>query len=262
MVAAAASWLDARWAGGKWIVRMEDLDTPRNRPGAVDAILRTLDFYGLASDEPVLYQSARTEIYHAALGRLIRSGAAFPCGCTRAEAGERYPGTCRNGLPAGRTARAWRVRTEPAVFCFDDRLQGQCCYPMDDFVVLRADGLFAYQLAVVVDDAEQGITDVVRGADLLDSTPRQMWLQRLLGVPSPSYLHVPVALNAEGQKLSKQTLSPAVRTAPAVLRSVLSFLGVHVEASTVDGCWAEAIALWSPQTIVKALSLPAPIEFC
>jgi glutamyl-Q tRNA(Asp) synthetase len=243
LVAAVASWLDARAAGGTWLVRIEDLDAARNVPGAADAILRTLDAFGLHWDERVLVQSERLEWYRAALDRLLAAGHAFGCACTRSEIaaiavpgidGPVYPGTCRNGVPAGRAVRAWRVRVDDQPIGFDDRIQGpvsqQLQRDVGDFVVLRADNVFAYQLAVVVDDAAQAITDVVRGADLLDSTPRQLWLQRLLGLPQPRHAHLPLALNAQRQKLSKQTFAPAVDlpaedAAVRWLRRALVFLG-------------------------------------
>ena len=217
LVAALASRLEAKAAGGRWLLRMEDLDRPRVQRGAADAILRALDRLGLAWDGPVLYQSARRERYRAVLEDLARRGLAYPCGCTRKELedsalaldGARvYPGTCRRGLPPGKAARALRARTHRAPIAFEDRFQGRCEQDVErevgDFVLRRADGLVAYQLAVVVDDWDQGVTDVVRGADLLDSTARQIHLQRLLGAPTPRYAHVPVALNAAGEKLSKQ----------------------------------------------------------
>ncbi len=193
LVAALASYLDARAHGGEWLVRMEDVDRPREMPGAADAILADLEFFGFQWDGPVMYQSQRTDAYREALEQLKAADAVYPCGCSRKEIeGDQYPGTCSHGLPPGKVARAWRVRGE------------------GDFVVLRADGCCAYQLAVVVDDAAQCITDVVRGADLLDSTPRQNHLQRLLGYPLPRYRHVPVVLAADGQKLSKQTGAAAL----------------------------------------------------
>jgi glutamyl-Q tRNA(Asp) synthetase len=259
MVAAVASYLDAKAAGGEWLVRMEDLDPPREQPGAADLILRTLEAFGLEWDGPVLYQSQRGEAYAAALDRLVWDGLVFACACTRKDVAEGpYPGTCRNGVPSGRAARAWRVRVDGASIAFADRVQGRIHQDLPrevgDFVLRRADGLFAYQLAVVVDDAAQGITDVVRGADLLDSTPRQIYLQRLLGLPQPRYLHVPVATNAAGEKLSKQTGAPPVDPANAgpALCEVLRFLGFD-PPEAVDPreilAWAEAH--WGISSIVK-----------
>jgi glutamyl-Q tRNA(Asp) synthetase len=261
IVAAAASYLDARSRGGHWLVRMEDLDKPRERPGAADGILRTLEAFSFEWDGPVVYQSRRTAAYREALNRLP----AFACGCSRRELREsqRYPGTCRYGLPPGKIARAWRVAAGDREICFEDRVQGCFCQniaaEIGDFVVLRADGTFSYQLAVVVDDAEQGITDVVRGADLLDSTPRQIWLQRLLGYETPRYLHVPVAVNAQGQKLSKQTLAPAVDAgqAEAILRRALAFLGQDPCGGTPAEIRTEAILRWNPSAIPRVLTAVA-----
>ena len=235
LVAALASWLDARSAGGRWLVRMEDLDLPRVMPGADARILRQLESFGLEWDGTVEHQSRRSALYHDALGALGRH--VYPCACSRRELedsalaidGSRiYPGTCRLGLAPGKTARAVRVRTSREPVVFADRVQGRIAQSVEqevgDFVVLRADGLFAYQLAVVVDDEAQGVTDVVRGADLLDSTARQIHLQRLLGYAAPRYLHFPVAVNSAGEKLSKQT--GAVEAAPSDIPAALRFLGM------------------------------------
>ncbi|MEX2199486.1 MAG: tRNA glutamyl-Q(34) synthetase GluQRS [Burkholderiales bacterium] len=218
LVAALASYLAARSAGGKWLLRMEDVDQPREQPGAADDILRALDKLGLAWDGPVIYQSTRLERYRAVIDDLARRGFAYPCACTRRELedsalaidGSRiYPGTCRRGLAPGKAARSVRARTHGAPIGFADAVQGWLEQRVEtevgDFVLLRADGITAYQLAVVVDDLDQGITDVVRGADLLDSTARQIHLQRLLGARTPRYAHVPVMVNVAGEKLSKQT---------------------------------------------------------
>lgn len=218
LVAALASYLDARAARGRWVLRMDDLDLARNEPGAADAILRALERLGLEWDGPVLYQSARLARYREVLDDLARRGFTYPCGCTRKELedsalaidGARiYPGTCRRGLPLGKRARAVRLRTHDAPIAFHDAIQGWIEQRVErevgDFVLLRADGVFAYQLAVAVDDVDQGISHVVRGADLLDSTARQIHLQRLLGARTPRYAHVPVAMSAAGEKLSKQT---------------------------------------------------------
>ncbi|HHJ14879.1 MAG TPA: tRNA glutamyl-Q(34) synthetase GluQRS [Gammaproteobacteria bacterium] len=235
LVAALASWLDARAAGGRWLVRMEDLDPPREMPGAADDILYTLEAFALHPDEAVVFQSSRHEAYQAALEQLLAAGLAYPCACTRREvraAGGIYPGTCRAGLPPGRQPRSVRARLEDKVCIrFDDRLQGHIEEDLPrssgDFILRRADGLYAYQLAVVVDDAWQGITDVVRGADLLDSTARQIWLQNKLDLPTPRYLHLPVVLGPDGAKLSKQTFAAALdREQPGPqLTAALRFLG-------------------------------------
>jgi len=263
LVAAVASWLDARAAGGRWLVRMEDLDRPRCEPGAADTILRQLEAYGLYWDGAVRYQSQRDDAYGAALATLRTLGAAYPCACTRsqlasaprnAEGEILYPGTCRHGLPPGAVARAWRVRVPDAAVCFHDRIHGDLAQNLardvGDFVVRRADGLFAYQLAVVVDDAFQGVTHVVRGADLLWNTPRQIHLQTLLEWPTPAYAHVPLVTNAAGQKLSKQTLAPALpkHGRRAMLAQVLTALGQPLPAeplsATPDELLARAVAHW------------------
>jgi glutamyl-Q tRNA(Asp) synthetase len=239
LVAALASWLDARHAGGRWLVRMEDIDRPREQPGAAQAILRSLERLGLYWDGAVVFQTTRAAHYDAALQRLRER--TYWCGCTRREIADSalgvaadgariYPGTCRAGLSPGKSARALRIRTEHVPVRFEDRVQGaQVQVPgetVGDFVLWRADGQVSYQLAVVVDDEEQGVTHVVRGADLLDSTARQLYLQELLGYRRPSYLHVPVATDASGAKLSKQTGARAIEaTAEHAIRRALRFLG-------------------------------------
>jgi len=218
LVAALASYMEARAARGKWLLRMEDLDRAREVPGAADQILRALERLGFEWDGPVLWQSARLERYCAVLEDLSRRGFTYPCSCSRKELedsglaidGSRiYPGTCRRGLAPGKSPRALRLRTHATPIGFDDLIQGPVQQRVErevgDFVLQRADGVYAYQLAVVVDDFDQGVTDVVRGADLLDSTARQIHLQRILGARTPRYAHVPVAVNAAGEKLSKQT---------------------------------------------------------
>lgn len=253
LVAALASWLDARAAGGRWLVRIEDLDTPRVQHGAADEILRVLDRLGLSWDGEVVFQSHRTALYEAALARL---GNTYLCGCSRREIADSavslatdgaqvYPGTCRGGLPAGKSARALRIRVEGTI-SFADRGQGLLKQDLEreagDFVLRRADGQFAYQLAVVVDDADQGVTDVVRGADLLDSTPRQIYLQRLLGLPTPRYLHVPVAIDAKGEKLSKHAGARSIDQED--LRRALRFLGQPASDNL-----AAAVRAWDPRLI-------------
>lgn len=270
LVAALASSLEARAHGGEWLVRMEDVDRPRCAPGAADSILRTLESFGFEWDGPVMVQSGRGEAYAAALTRLREGGWLYPCACSRKQLQDGlrgvdgaavYPGTCRGGLPAGATARAWRVRIGVEPVCFDDAVQGRCCQQLacevGDFVLRRADGLVAYQLAVVVDDADQGITHVVRGADLLDSTPRQIHLQHLLGLPTPRYAHLPVVLNATGEKLSKQTLAPPAdaRRAAWILASSLAFLGQSpppgLHRAALAEVWAWARAHWSLDRVPK-----------
>jgi glutamyl-Q tRNA(Asp) synthetase len=272
LVAALASWLDARAHHGRWLVRIEDIDTPRCVPGVDAQILDQLARCGLVPDEPPLRQSSRGALYQAALDRLVESGWAYPCGCTRAdiEAALRargqprrrhaelvYPGTCRAGLN-GKPERALRVRVMPALATpeadlaidwHDRRLGAQrqnVSREVGDFVLRRADGPWAYQLAVVVDDAAQGITHVVRGADLADNTPRQIHLQRLLGLPTPSYLHTPLVLGPDGEKLSKQNGAQALDLADplAALRAAGAVLGIACDAASPDRWLAHATTQW------------------
>jgi glutamyl-Q tRNA(Asp) synthetase len=277
LVAALASFLDAQAHGGSWLVRMEDVDTARNLPGAADDILRTLEAFGFAWDGAVLWQTTREEAYTEALERLKQAGLAYGCACSRKEIADSsslpaldgglvYPGICRAGMADGRAARAWRLRVDDQETVFEDRLQGRIAQVLErdvgDFVLRRADGLFAYQLAVTVDDHFQGISDIVRGADLLASTPRQIWLQRCLGYATPNYAHLPVVGNAAGEKLSKQTLAPALDTARAaeLLVAALRFLGQPVtpelSRATVGEVWAWARAHWSFATIPRRPLIP------
>ncbi len=263
LVTAIGSYLETRQHDGTWLVRMEDLDTTRNVPGAADDILYTLECFGLHSDQAVIYQSQRTEVYRESLQILQDSGMVYPCVCSRKEIadsaingidGQIYPGTCRNGFEQGRLARSWRVRTDARVIEVNDAVQGRIAQSLEnqvgDFVVLRSDGLFAYQLAVVVDDAVQGITHIVRGADLLASTPRQIYLQRLLGFITPAYTHLPIAVNTQGEKLSKQTLAPPVdiRQPAALLLRALAFLHQQPPAELAGydlaTIWNWALANW------------------
>ena len=255
--------------GGQWLLRMEDVDEPRCSQIHADDILRVLDAYGFEWDGEVRYQSRRKEIYQAALDELAEAGHAYPCACSRREIadssisgieGPVYPGTCRGGLH-GRTPRAWRVRVDNKSVCFEDRLQGEHCQNLaadiGDFVIRRADNYFAYQLAVVVDDHEQRITHVVRGADLLASTPRQIHLQKLLGHATPAYLHLPVAVNEAGQKLSKQTLAvplEANKAGPALL-AALRLLGQQPEEELGRARGVEILA-WAASN----WSLPAGLS--
>ncbi|MDO8350989.1 MAG: tRNA glutamyl-Q(34) synthetase GluQRS [Gallionella sp.] len=275
LVAAIGSYLDAKHHNGIWLVRMEDLDTPRCAPGAADDILRTLEAFGLHSDETLICQSRRTAAYDEALRKLQAIPSVYPCCCTRREIadsalngieGPVYPGTCRNGIPAGRAGRAWRARTNNAAIEFDDVLQGRISQHLErdigDFVVKRADGLFAYQLAVVVDDAFQSITHIVRGADLLYSTPRQIYLQRLLGLTTPIYMHLPVVLNAQGEKLGKQTLAPAISRDDAVttLMRVLKFLQQQppeeLRGATVEQILLWGTVNWKPEKLTNCRQYP------
>lgn len=248
LVAAVGSWLFARAAGGRWLVRIEDIDTPRVVPGSEEEILGALRRYGLEWDGTVVRQSERTHFYDEALGRLRGMGLVYDCACSRSElqraasapAGAEavYPGTCRNGLPVGRAPRAIRFRVPDEEIVFHDLLGGEVrervAERVGDFVVRRADGLYAYQLAVVVDDALQGVTQVVRGADLLGSTARQIALQRALGYPTPSYAHLPLVRNAAGSKLGKRDGAlplPSLdeRRVRETLAAAMRFLGLDIE---------------------------------
>ena len=282
LVAAVASYCDARAAAGEWLLRIEDVDLPRSQRGADSAILATLERYGFAWDGPVARQSARTGLYAAAIETLRASGDVYACACSRREletaaiapGGERvYPGTCREGIPAerrGRSQRAFRLRVGGERIEFRDHLQGpqsqDLARDVGDFVVRRADGLYAYQLAVVVDDALQGITHVVRGADLLASTPRQIFLQRRLGYPALSYLHVPVAINAAGEKLSKQTGAAPLPDDPApALFAAWRFLGQELPDGpnvprTAGDFWSFALPRWNPARLPPTAMLPAPVR--
>lgn len=279
LIAAVASFLDARSQGGRWLLRMEDLDKPREQPGAADAILRTLDRLALHWDGSVVYQSERLDIYREAIDRLTSAGHCYACACTRREIADSalpgregliYPGTCRGGLAPGQRGRAVRVRVDGQTIVFEDRLQGRCTQALaaevGDFVVLRADNIVAYQLAVVVDDADQGVTHVVRGSDLLFSTARQIHLQRLLGYATPRYLHVPVAVNSAGEKLSKQTRAAPVDTLPAAASTALEFLGQTLPPDAVhmrpEELWDHAARIWDPRRIpavrVRSQGVPEP----
>jgi glutamyl-Q tRNA(Asp) synthetase len=294
-----ASWLDARAQGGQWLVRVEDVDTPRCVPGADAVILAQLAACGLLPDEPVVWQSRRGALYQSALDRLVSAGLAYPCACSRSDieaalashgiARSRntelvYPGNCRGGLQ-GRPARAWRLKTgktesnwhlpsvkmsltaidsevndpasetrsqpfpDPVIHWHDRRLgpqQQNVPLEVGDFVLKRADGLWAYQLAVVVDDAEQAITDIVRGEDLADNTPRQILLQRALGVPTPRYLHTPLVLGANGEKLSKQNGAQALETGNpmAALNAAAAVLDLPAESGTLADALARWVAHW------------------
>jgi glutamyl-Q tRNA(Asp) synthetase len=270
LVAALASYLDARAHRGLWLIRIEDIDEGRAVPGAAEEILRQLAWLGMHSDREVVWQSRRKALYQAAYEDLAAH--AYPCGCNRREIADSrlgfapdgaaiYPGTCRAGLAPGRSPRSLRLRVpDPGqdVITFADRFAGTVSQRLagesGDFVLKRADGYWAYQLAVVVDDAEQGVTDVVRGADLLESTPRQIYLQRLLGVPTPRYLHVPVVRNSVGEKLSKQTGAVAVQpgdepAAVAALRQAAGYLGLELgaegaQAASLAAFWRAAVPAW------------------
>lgn len=264
LVAAVASYLDARSRSGQWHLRIEDLDAPRTVSGAAQSIVATLESLGFAWDSPIVWQSARTQRYAQALATLEANGSTYRCVCTRKEIADSalagiegfvYPGTCRHAAIAPSKHAATRVLAGDDTIAFEDRLQGTISQrigaDIGDFVVKRSDGFTAYQLAVVVDDGALGVTDVVRGADLLLSTPRQIRLQRLLGVPTPRYLHVPVATRG-GQKLSKQTLAAPIDAANATgeLARALAFLGQDPPApGPATRILEEASARWDAARI-------------
>jgi len=274
LVAAVGSYLEAKSRQGEWLLRIEDLDPPRTVPGATKEILHALKTMGMEWDGEVIYQSQRNAAYQAALARLGEQGLIYPCTCSRKEIsdssitgreGPVYPGTCRNNFPDGNKIGSLRVRTNNNLLEFKDALQGTIHRRLEsdigDFVLRRADGVHAYQLAVVVDDAEQGITHVVRGADLLDSTPRQIYLQQLLGYPTPAYLHLPVAVNAQGEKLSKQTRAAPIDVAQPLphLLAAMRFLGQQPPAelaeSNVASFWKWAAENWQSRKIPGEKSL-------
>lgn len=269
IVAALGSYLQARTASGRWLLRIDDIDPPRVAPGASDSILRTLEALGFCWDGAVVYQSSRRAAYHGALHRLRARGLIYPCRCSRKEItdlarvgveGPIYPGTCRAGLRGTGPARALRVLTRGAHAHFPDSVQGEQSFDIDaefgDFTLYRADGVYAFHLASAVDDMEYGITEVVRGRDLLESSARQHWLIRVLGGQAPAYVHLPLALGARGEKLSKQTqATPVDSTRPvAVVRSALDFLG-HTPPPGIRGLdelWGWAIANWTITQIPAA----------
>jgi glutamyl-Q tRNA(Asp) synthetase len=274
LIAAVASYLDAKAHDGRWLLRIEDLDTPRTVAGASDTIINSLEAFGFQWDEGIAYQSQRSALYENYLETLKSSDLVYPCSCSRKEIADSaiqgidgviYPGTCRHRPAKEKPAKAWRVKTYPETIAFEDAAQGyieqNMAEDIGDFVIKRADGLFAYQLAVVIDDTEQRITHVVRGADLLDSTPRQIYLQRLLGLASPKYLHVPVASNAAGEKLSKQTLAEAIdpRQASTQLWNALDFLGQNppkdLLSHSLTDLWSWAISHWRVGAIPSQRSI-------
>jgi len=255
LVAAVASWLYARHAGGRWLVRMEDLDPPREVAGAASSILAALSAFGLIADEPVLFQSHRRAAYDAAFEQLRATGHLFACTCSRTElaatGGFHNDGRCVGADEPGR-APAWRLRVPDVVVEFDDALQGpqrqNLRDAVGDFVIRRVEGFYSYQLACVVDDACQGITEVVRGQDLLDSTARQIWLQRCLGLPTPGYRHLPLVLDADGHKLSKSGGAFPVDPADPVpaLQRALAFLHRPAMATHVHELLAQALTDFDP----------------
>jgi glutamyl-Q tRNA(Asp) synthetase len=270
LVAAMASYLDAKVHDGRWLVRIEDVDGDRNVAGADEHILASLQRCGMLWDGEVTWQSRRTSLYEQALQQL--GDLVYPCGCSRKEIADSqlslsgrqaqaliYPGTCRHGLAPGKHARALRLKVPQSPHCvlsFEDRWAGHVSQDLTDdagdFVIKRADGFWAYQLAVVVDDGAQGVTDIVRGADLLDSTPRQLYLQQVMGLPQPSYLHVPVVVNELGEKLSKQTGAKAFDNGAApqqllqdAMLPAARLLGLALRADSIEDFWRDAIPAWA-----------------
>lgn len=250
LVAALGSYLQARVRHGQWLLRIEDVDEPRTVSGAADDIRTALEACALYWDGEPEPQSRRKQRYAEVFAELLRRGDLFACACTRKEvAGGVYPGTCRDGLPTGRDARTWRMRVQTRHIEITDAVYGsytqELANEVGDFIIQRADGLFAYQLAVVVDDYDQGITEVVRGHDLLDSTPRQVWLQERLGYPTPAYLHLPVVRGATGKKLSKQNGARGldINNANNDLIAALEFLG-QAPPATLRGANVTEIIAW------------------
>ncbi|WP_461110742.1 tRNA glutamyl-Q(34) synthetase GluQRS [Salinisphaera aquimarina] len=277
LLAALGSYLQARGQGARWLLRIDDLDTPRVVAGADRRILDALTVFGFRWDGDVLYQSARRAAYACALDALLATGRAFECGCTRREAqagvkgieGPIYPGTCRDGLPPGRLSRSLRLRVDESPLCFVDAIQGRHCQILSrdigDFVIRRADGIAAYQLATVLDDAHQGVSEVVRGADLLSSTPRQMALQRNLGLPVLSYGHLPVLVDADGQKLGKSrgALGLSADAIADQLWCCLDLLGQNppdtIRDAAVPRVMRWAIDNWNIELVPRVQTLDAQV---
>ncbi|WP_256858049.1 tRNA glutamyl-Q(34) synthetase GluQRS [Solemya velum gill symbiont] len=263
----AACYLDARHHQGDWFVRIDDLDQPRQKPGSVESILATLEALGFEWDDEIQYQSRRTERYQALLDELSNRQLVYPCSCSRKEIaaeakagvdGLVYPGTCRSGMREGATQFSFRIITDESVIQFNDRIQGTYTQQLDrdigDFVLKRADGLFAYQLAIVADDHDQKINSIVRGRDLLVSTPRQIYLQQLLAMETPDYAHVPLVMDDNGNKLSKSDAAHPVDTKRPLetLNLTLDFLGqAAVEADTIDSFWQQATRNWLIEQVPK-----------
>lgn len=271
LVAAVGSYLQARRSGGEWFLRIEDLDQERNQPGAADAILHCLEQHGLYWDGAITYQHRRLDSYQHALTELTQLGQVFYCSCSRKELNQQgariYPGTCRHRITsAPGIPLALRLRVGTPVIAFRDAIQGDyrqsLASEVGDFVIRRADGFIAYQLAVVVDDAAQGITEVVRGADLLENTPRQIYLQRLLGLPTPDYRHLPIVTDRYGEKLSKQTGAAALNLNAVVgnLWTALAILGQQPPSELVQAglpeLWQWALIAWDPKRIPRKCNEP------
>ena len=271
LIAAVASFCESKQQQGRWLVRMEDLDKPREVKGAANTILQQLEAFGFEWDGEILFQSQRANAYTAVLEQLKNKQLIYPCTCTRKEIADSshqlgidgviYPRTCLQNPLKPNVAKAWRIKTDDLEICFNDAIQGSVhqniSRQVGDFILKRADGLFAYQLAVVADDAAQGITHIVRGADLLDSTPRQIYLQRCLNYHTPQYVHVPIATNALGEKLSKQTLAKSlnIQIASHLLFDALQFLGqqppAELKSATLHEMWSWAFAHWQLSRVPK-----------
>ncbi len=273
LLAAVASYLQAKSRSGLWLLRVEDIDPPRQQEGAIEEILTALERYGFEWDGPVTYQSENAARHHQVVAELQAAGLAYPCSCSRRDLatakqgplGAIYPGTCRNGCQGDEFAV--RVRTDDVPIEFVDALQGTQCQRLEsesgDFVIRRRDGLIAYHLAVVVDDFDQGISEIIRGIDLLDSTPRQIHLQRLLDYRTPAYLHIPVAENAEGQKLSKLTGAPAIplekinRTLVTAVKALGQQPPPELAMSSLDEIWLWSIKHWRPTVLADQAAILA-----
>ncbi len=260
LISAVGSYLEAKSAGGLWLLRIEDIDPPREIAGSAARIINDIDRLGMVPDGPVLYQGSRIGAYQHALNRLLENGLAYPCACSRKDlpASGIYPGTCRNGIAGDKAPRSIRFRVDSDSYEFTDKLQGLISDSpagnSGDFVIQRADGLFAYQLAVVVDDDFQGVTQVVRGADLLGSTSRQICLQKALGFVSPDYMHLPVASSIDGKKLSKRfKTDPIKHQDPAnAVWQALHFLGQNPPADfSLDDLWAWALQHWNSDLVPR-----------
>lgn len=260
LVSAVGSYLEAKCAGGAWLLRVEDIDPPREVAGSSERIINYLHRLGMVQDGPVLYQSSRYEAYQQTINTLLANGLAYRCACSRKDLPESgiYPGTCRNGIAPGKEARSVRLQVKEDRCEFTDKIQGLVSDSpagiSGDFIIQRADGLYAYQLAVVVDDAFQGVTQVVRGADLLDSTSRQICLQKALGYKTPDYVHLPVAMSADGRKLGKRfQTDPVANNDPArAIELALRFLGQDPPPnSSLDRLWDWALGNWNSKLVPR-----------
>jgi glutamyl-Q tRNA(Asp) synthetase len=279
LIAAVGSYLEAKSHNGEWLVRIENLDKPREIPAASHEIFRALEILGMEWDHEVIYQDQRKDTYENILTILNKRGLTYSCTCTRKEiadssitgiSGQIYAGTCRNNVQNKDRPSAVRIKTDNNIIEFEDSLHGLISQRLEsetgDFILRRSDGIYAYQLAVVADDATQGITNVVRGADLLDSTPRQIYLQKLLGYSTPTYMHLPVAVNNQGEKLSKQTKAALLDISNPVKQLVeaVNFLGqespIELLGSNVSSFWKWAIENWHPEKIHKKRTLPFPTK--